>query len=83
MTEVRADYKTRFRPIGAQPLAKHITAVRLPVDIDAQVRLIPSPQRSAWLRRVIGEAVHRELMEQKPKWHSNTEDPANTRSPDH
>lgn len=55
----RADHLTRFKPIHSQPLADRPISVKLPVDIDAAVRALPEP--SEWLRRVICEAVKKEL----------------------
>ncbi len=42
------------------PLAEQNLSVRLTADIDEFVRSLPN--KSAWLRRVITEAVQRELM---------------------
>lgn len=46
-----------------EELATNATAVKLPLHIDAQIRALPN--RTAWLRRVITEAVERELMSGK------------------
>ncbi len=59
----RADIKTRFKPLGKSPLARRMTAVRLPVEIDLAVQSLGTPsERAAWLRRVISEAAERELI---------------------
>jgi hypothetical protein len=57
---MREDYQTRFKPKPGS-LAADILGVRVDKEIDAMVRALPN--RSAWLRRVITEAVRRELME--------------------
>ncbi|MBD3884454.1 hypothetical protein IFO70_22180 [Phormidium tenue FACHB-886] len=59
MSNVRPDHLTRFRPTGAVPLSDRPVSVKLPVSVDAFVRAMPEP--SEWLRRVICEAVEREL----------------------
>jgi hypothetical protein len=48
-----------------EELAVNVTAVKLPVSIDKKVRSLPN--RSAWLRRVITEAVQRELIKVVPE----------------
>jgi len=56
---MRKDYKTRFQSQGVG--VKHNTqpiSVMLPEDLDEYVRA--KPNRSEWLRQVIGEAVARE-----------------------
>lgn len=60
MSEVRADYLTRFKPTSAEPLAERPVSVKLPQDIDALVRALPLP--SEWLRQVICEAAQRDLI---------------------
>lgn len=42
-------------------LSKKVVSVKLPEEVDAAVRSLPS--MTAWLRRVIIEAAHRELMD--------------------
>lgn len=42
-------------------LAKRMTAVRLPEEIAAQIDAL-GKQKPVWLRRVLTEAVHRELI---------------------
>lgn len=61
----RRDIETRFKQIGDKPLSPKLPPinVRLPSEIDAFVR--PLPNRSEWLRRVITEAVERELMQEQ------------------
>jgi hypothetical protein len=44
-------------------LSSKMTSVRLPDDVDGYVRSLPN--RAAWLRRVITEAVQRELKDRK------------------
>jgi hypothetical protein len=51
-------------PEGVE-LATKTLGVKLPVHIDAAVRSLPN--RSEWLRRVITEAVERELLNQESK----------------
>lgn len=58
MTEIRADYLSRFKPTGEEPLAERPVSVFLPRDIDEYVRALPN--RSEWLRQAIVEAVQRE-----------------------
>lgn len=55
----RAEHFTRFKPVHSQPLANRPISVRLPVEIDAAIRALPEP--SEWLRRVICEAVEKEM----------------------
>lgn len=43
-----------------EPLASQLTCVRLTKSVHAAIQVLPS--KSAWLRRVIGEAARRELM---------------------
>jgi hypothetical protein len=59
---VRGDHLTRFRGegIGTKSGQKPIS-VMLPLGIDEVVRALPN--RSEWLRRVITEAAHRELIQ--------------------
>ena len=60
---MRKDYLTRFKQAGEVPLEKTVTGVRLTPEIGEAVRSLPSSERSAWLRRVISEAVKRELID--------------------
>lgn len=53
---------TRFKPVLDTPLERKVTGVKLPVVIGEAVRALPPEERSAWLRRVISEAVERELL---------------------
>jgi hypothetical protein len=55
---------TRFSSSGTTEFAATPITVRLEKDIDAVVRQLPN--RSAWLQRVIAEAVRRELMGNTP-----------------
>ena len=52
-----------FTQVGDEPLSKQVVGVRLPESIHALVQNLPN--RTEWLRRVIIEAVQRELMDQK------------------
>ncbi len=56
------DEQGRFISQNPEPLADKALSVRLPVSIDAVIRKLPSEQRAAWLRRVLCEAVQRELI---------------------
>lgn len=49
-----------FTQVGDEPLSKQVVGVRLPESIHAMVQTLP--HRTEWLRRVITEAVQRELM---------------------
>lgn len=60
--ETRGDYKTRFKPIGKKPLSRRIVGVRVEPEIESALNCLPHAQRSEWLRRVISEAVRRELI---------------------
>ncbi len=53
---------TRFKPVLDAPLERKVTGVKLPVIIGEAVRSLPPEERSAWLRRVISEAVEKELL---------------------
>ncbi len=57
-TEVRADYLTRFQAQGPVPMAERPLSVRLPADLDAQVRSLDN--RTEWLREAIIEKLQRE-----------------------
>ena len=59
MTEPRADYQTRFKPLGEEALAARPVSVFLPKDLDQYVRM--KPNRAEWLRQAIAEAAKREL----------------------
>jgi hypothetical protein len=50
-----------FKPKGKEAMAAAALCVRLPVEIDEVIRDL-GDKRSEWLRRVIVEAAHRELM---------------------
>ncbi len=56
------DDQGRFISQNPEPLAEKALSVRLPLSIDAVIRKLPSEKRAAWLRRVLSEAVQRELM---------------------
>ena len=57
---------TRFKPQGEMPegtkLAKKPLAVKVTEEADNAIRALP--EQAAWLRRVICEAVQRELLGQ-------------------
>lgn len=57
-SEQRADYLTRFKPVGDEALASKPIAVHLPKYLDDYVRA--KPNRADWLRQAIAEAVRRE-----------------------
>ncbi|NJR57281.1 MAG: hypothetical protein HC768_23820 [Acaryochloris sp. CRU_2_0] len=49
-----------FKPLAEEALSSQPLCVKVEKSIDARVRSLPD--KSAWLRRVITEAVQRELM---------------------
>jgi hypothetical protein len=51
-----------FTQVGDEPLSKQVIGVRLPKSVHETVYNLPN--RSDWLRRVIVEAVRRELTNQ-------------------
>jgi Arc/MetJ-type ribon-helix-helix transcriptional regulator len=57
---MRADYLTRFKPSNDGELAEKAISVRLPLEVDAQVRAMQGQQRSEWLRSAIAEKLERE-----------------------
>lgn len=61
-------FSNQFKRYGEADgqLSRRVTSIRLPVDIDAVLWEIPKEKRIPWLRRVIVEAVERELMGQPP-----------------
>lgn len=58
MNKQRADYLTRFKPLGEEPLAEKPVSVFLPKDLDQYVRSLPN--RAEWLRAAIKEAALRD-----------------------
>ncbi len=62
-TQVRADFLTRFQQKGAVPMAERPLSVRLPADLDAEVRLLPN--RTEWLRDAILEKMQRQVDEKE------------------
>lgn len=59
----KTEHLKKFRRIdGNEPLAAPIL-VRLPEEIAMALKKLPSLERAAFLRRVISEAVRRELKE--------------------
>lgn len=56
----RLDNLRPFKPVADEALASQPLCVKVEKAIDARVRALPN--KSAWLRRVITEAVQRELM---------------------
>ena len=59
MSEVRADYLTRFKPDEDKALADAPISVVLTKDLDAYVRGLPN--RSEWLRDAIAQKRAKEL----------------------
>jgi hypothetical protein len=59
---MRKDYETRFKKTTDVELDTKVTGVRLPVTISEAIRSMPDKERSAWLRKVITEAVEKELL---------------------
>lgn len=51
----------KFVPTGAPVMAEKPIAVRLPVEIDAAIRAMPSSERSEWLRKAIAAQLERDL----------------------
>lgn len=51
-----------FKPKGETALSGRLF-VRVPSDIEAAVKSLPSERRCEWLRRVITDAAKRELMQ--------------------
>jgi hypothetical protein len=47
-----------------EPLAKQVTGIKLPQSIYKALRSLPSEQRVKYLRRVISEAVKRDLIDE-------------------
>ena len=68
---------TQFKPQGEIPpgakIAKRPLSVKVLEDVDAAVRALP--EQSAWLRRVIAEAVERELWGQSQGGSENATPP--------
>ncbi|XGV99645.1 MAG: hypothetical protein ACAF41_11990 [Leptolyngbya sp. BL-A-14] len=58
MTEQRADYLTRFKPSGPEPLAEKPIPVFLPKELYEYVR--SRPNQAEWLRAAIKEAALRD-----------------------
>lgn len=59
MTEIRADYATRFKSQGIGVKHGHKpVSVMLPADLDAYVRALPN--RSQWLRQAVEEKIERD-----------------------
>jgi hypothetical protein len=56
----KLDNLTPFKPDGETALARQPLCVKVDKEIDAKVRSLPN--KANWLRRVITEAVQRELM---------------------
>lgn len=53
----------RFAPIGSERLSKRVRGVRLPQSIDEAIEEhLPQSEQAEWLRRIISEAVQRELI---------------------
>lgn len=60
MSKVRADYLTRYKQVGTEPMAKKVIGVRLPVSMDAAVRELAGDDLSQWIREAIAEKLARE-----------------------
>ncbi len=60
MSKVRADYLTRFKQVGTEPMAKKVIGVRLPASMDASVRELAGDDLSQWIREAIAEKLARE-----------------------
>ncbi len=60
MIKVQPRIHGKFISPNPEPLAKQVIGVRLPESIHEAVYLMPN--RAEWLRRVITEAAHRELL---------------------
>jgi len=70
MTEPRADYQTRFKPLREEALAAKPVSVFLPKDLDQYVRM--KPNRAEWLRQAIAEAARKELTQQQQEETNNS-----------
>ena len=46
---------------GDSPLAKQPVSIKLPIDVSEAIRSLPASKRIPWLRRVICDAVRKEL----------------------
>lgn len=53
----------KFKPIGDKALARKPLFVKVPQEILDAVESLPSGERSTWLRKVVSEAVKRELID--------------------
>jgi hypothetical protein len=51
-----------FKPEGKEPLSRRQLQVKVPEAIADALNQLPSGDRSKWLRKVITEAVERELI---------------------
>lgn len=58
----RADYKTRFTPEGDKALSRNVIGIKLPIEIEKAIKSLPITERGKWLRRVVTEAVEKELL---------------------
>ncbi len=61
-----------FKPKNAEPMTGRLFT-RVPANIEAAVKTLPASERSEWLRRVITEAVQRELMNPASDTRATTE----------
>lgn len=67
-TQPRAEGK--FAPLGPEPLAQ-VRGIRLPQSVDEVIEAhLPKSEQTAWFRRVITEAVQRELMSRQEQTQS-------------
>lgn len=55
------DDRGRFTVIGDQPLSSKVRGVRLPTDVDQYLEEMSSSERPDWMRRVLTEAVRKEI----------------------
>jgi len=56
------NFEHAFKPEGKEPLSKRQLQVKVPESIIQALEVLPSSDRGKWLRRVITEAVERELI---------------------
>lgn len=55
------DERGRFTVLGDQPLSSKVRGVRLPTDVDQYLEEMSSSERPAWMRKVLTEAVRKEV----------------------
>lgn len=59
MTEIKSNYKTRFKEHPTEKLMRKPVGVALPVDADNYVRSLPD--RAEWLRKAIARQIEEDL----------------------